>query len=190
MNEIFALTAIILSFVGVTPYLWGIYKGTNKPHMFSWIIWSVVCAIAGYIQLAEEAGAGSWLLLANSVLCVSIAISAYWRGTKDIKRIDWVVLFAALAAIPLWIITNNPLWSVILVVGIDAIGYVPTIRKSWHKPYEEGAIMWALSVIVFTLSFFALEAYTVTTYLYPVTFIIINFFFVAYLLLRRRAVDK
>lgn len=126
-------------------------------------------------------------MIANSKFCIGIAISAYWLGTKDIKRIDWVVLLTALLSIPLWIVTKSPLLSVILVVLIDAMGYVPTIRKSWRKPYEEAALMWAISIVVFTLSFFALENYTLTTYLYPVTFATINIFFVAYLLVRRRS---
>lgn len=109
-------------------------------------------------------------------------------GTKDIRRVDWLVLFTALLSIPLWVVTKNPLLSVILVVSIDAMGYIPTIRKSWRRPYEEAVLMWAMSIVVFTLSFFALETYTLTTYLYPVTFATINIFFVAYLLLRRRIV--
>ena len=188
MKEFFGVAAIVFGFIGMAPYIWGIYKGTAKPHMFSWIIWGVVTGIVGYIQLVENAGAGSWFLLVNAVVSSGIGISAYWLGTKDIKRVDWIVLFVALSSIPLWMITNNPLWSVILVVGIDAIGYLPTIRKSWHKPYEEPVIPWAVSIISFTLAFLALEAYSVTTYLYPVTFTIINIFFVAYLLMRRKAI--
>lgn len=171
------------------PYIWGLYKRTAKPHMFSWIIWTVVTGITGAIQLLENAGAGSWFALLNCFLSGSIAVSAFWLGTRDIKRIDWVVLITALSSIPLWVITKNPLWSVILIVSIDAVGYIPTIRKSWHKPYGEPAIPWALSVIVFSLSFMAIESYTVTTYLYPVTFIIVNIFFVGYLLVRRRQVS-
>lgn len=187
-KELFSVGAIILGFIGLVPYFWGIYKGTAKPHMFSWMIWCVVSGIAGYIQLTENAGAGSWFLIVNAGFCACIATAAYWRGTKDIRRSDWVVLFVALSSIPLWVITSNPLWSVLLVVGIDAIGYLPTIRKSWHRPYEEPAFPWGLSVIVFSLSFLALESYSVTTYIYPVTFIIINIFFVTYLLVRRKIV--
>lgn len=189
MKELFGIASVIVSFVAVAPYIWGIYKRTNKPHMFSWIIWGFVSAVVGYIQVIEDGGAGSWLLIFNTVFSIGIAISAYWLGTKDIKRIDWIVLFAALFSIPLWVFTKNPLWSVILVVSIDAMGYIPTIRKSWLKPYDEAALMWAMSIVVFTLSFLALENYTLTTYLYPITFAIINFFFVAYLLVRRRNVN-
>lgn len=180
----------MVAFIGMIPYFWGLYKRTAKPHMFSWIIWGVVTAIAGAIQFFEDGGAGSWFLLFCAVMNTGIGVSAYWLGTKDIKRVDWIVLFVALASIPLWLITDNPFWSLIIVIAIDGIGYIPTIRKSWHKPYEEPAIPWAVSMPSFSLAFLALEAYTVTTYLYPVTCFIINFFFVAYLLIRRRQISS
>lgn len=190
MKELFGILSIVVGFAGMIPYFWGVYKGTAKPHMFSWIIWALVTGIVGVIQLVEDGGPGSWFLLFSAVICSTLGIIAYWRGTKDIRRVDWIVLITALSAIPLWVITNNPLWSVILVVGIDTIGYIPTIRKSWHKPYQEPAIPWAVSTVSFSLAFLALEAYTVTTYLYPVTFIFINALFVGYLLIRRKSLNS
>lgn len=188
MKELFSIAAILIGVIGLMPYLWGIHKQTTKPHMFSWIIWAVVSGVAGYIQLIEDAGAGSWFLLANTGLAVGIAIASYWLGTKDIKSSDWVVLFFALSSIPLCVVTKNPLWSVIIVVGIDTLGYIPTVRKSWAKPYEESALSWTLTIPVYILTILALESYSTTTYLYPVTFTIVNTMFVSYLFLRRRAI--
>ena len=188
MKELFSIAAILIGVIGLMPYLWGIYKQTTKPHMFSWIIWAVVSGVAGYIQLTEDAGAGSWFLLANTGLAIGIAIASYWLGTKDIKSSDWIVLFVALSSIPLCVATKNPLWSVIIVVGIDTIGYIPTVRKSWTKPYEESALSWTLTIPVYILTILALESYSTTTYLYPLTFTIVNTMFVSYLFLRRRSV--
>jgi len=47
---------------------------------------------------------------------------------------DWYFFLAALAAIPLWLLTRTPLYSVVVVTVIDALAYVPTFRKSWHRP--------------------------------------------------------
>ena len=188
LKEIFGIASVVFVFVGLAPYMWGMYRRTAKPHMFSWLIWGVLSGIVGYIQFVENAGIGSAMLLAAAAASMGIAITSYWLGTKDIRRSDWVVLFVALSSIPLWILTKNPLWSVLLVVGIDAIGYIPTIRKSWHKPYEEPVFTWAISIVTFSLSILALESYSLTTYLYPAVFIAVNLFLVVYLLLRRQTV--
>jgi len=53
LKETFSIAAILMGFVGLIPYVYGIYKRTAKPHMFSWLIWGVVSGIAGYIKHSE-----------------------------------------------------------------------------------------------------------------------------------------
>ncbi len=146
--------------------------------MFSWLIWGLSCGIGWEVQLAEGGGWGSCAMIMNAVYCLGIAVWSLRVGTKDIKKIDGIILMVTLSAIPLWLLTKNPLWSVLIVIMIDGLGYGPTIRKSWNKPYEEAALSWALSCVFFILSIMALEKYKLTTYLYPATFAVVNAAFV------------
>ncbi len=187
IKEVFAVASIVFGFIAAWPYVRSIIRRETKPHLFSWLIWGIVCGIGASVQYAEKGGAGSWYFAVNAVYCLSIAIASIWIGTKDIKRSDWAVLAIALSAIPIWFLTKNPIYSLIIVIAIDGFAYYPTIRKSWSKPYEESALSWGLSVVTFSLSVAALEAYKVTTYLYPAVFIAVNACFVALLLLRRKA---
>src|SRR5690606_16045788 len=111
-----------------------IYRGTNKPHMFTWIIWTLLTAIILAAQIVGGAGPGAWSTGAVLLPCIIITVLAIQRGEKNITASDWVMFLAGLAAIPVWLATSNPLWAVIIVVAIDALAFGPTFRKSWFRP--------------------------------------------------------
>lgn len=186
-KELFSIISILAAFIAAAPYIRGMARRETKPHMFSWLIWGLSSVICGIVQFAEGAGIGSWPLITNGVYCLGVSFAAIWLGTRDIKKIDYAVLIVTLSTIPLWAITKNPLWSVIIVTAIDSVAYIPTIRKSWTRPEEESLSSWLLSSIFFGISILALEKIAVTTYLYPATFAVINMGFVLFLLARRKA---
>ena len=189
-KEIFSILSIFAAFLAALPYVRSIIRKETRPNLFSWLIWGLSCAIGGAVQLAEGGGWGSWLMIMNAVYCLGIAFWSLWIGTRDIKKIDGVVMMVTLSAIPLWLITKNPLWSVLIIIMIDGMGYGPTIRKSWNRPYEEAALSWGLSCVFFILSIMALEKYKLTTYLYPATFAAVNTGFVLFLLMRRHMLKQ
>ena len=84
------------------------------------------------------------------VLCTVIFGLALFRGEKESRRLDWLCLLLALAAIGLWITAKDPLGSVVLVTAADTIACGPTLRKSIRKPQEETAsayVMGALEMV-------------------------------------------
>ena len=72
---------------------------------------------------------------------------ALFRGEKHVTRGDWIAFLITFFAIPLWVVTSDPLWSVLLVTVIGAVAYYPTFRKSFAKPGEELAFKSVLTVI-------------------------------------------
>ena len=187
-NELFASLAILLTIIGVIPYVIGIFKGTVKPHAFSWFIWCLLAAIGSSAQYSAGAGPGSWTLAFGSLICVFFTILAIWKGTRNITRTDWLSFILALSAIPLWIITNDPLWSVILVAGIDTVAYWPTIRKSWYFPHQELIFTYLTGVMKHLLSLLAMAEYSLTTCLYPATIASTSVVLIMVLVVRRRVI--
>lgn len=39
-------------------------------------------------------------------------------------------------ALPLWYITTDPLWSVVILTTLDLLGFAPTSRKAYVHPYK------------------------------------------------------
>jgi hypothetical protein len=106
-----------------------IFVANTKPHAFTWLVWGTVMAIAFSAQLSDKAGAGSWATGLSAAFCLGIGVLALFRGEKHITRGNWVAFLATSLAIPLWVVTSDPLWSVLLVTGIDAVALLPDLSQ-------------------------------------------------------------
>lgn len=56
-KEIFGTISVILAFIAYIPYIRSIILGNTKPHIFSWIIWSISIFIVFLTQIINEGGA-------------------------------------------------------------------------------------------------------------------------------------
>jgi hypothetical protein len=78
----------------------------------------------------------------------------------------------------------------ILLVATDVLGFGPTIRKSWNKPFQENLFTWELTAFRHGLGIIALEKFNILTMLYPVTWVIVNGLFSVFLIVRRKQMGK
>jgi len=189
MNVYLGILATLIAIYAYIPYFRNIFRGKTKPHAFSWFVWFLLTAIAFFAQVSDNAGPGAWVTGFTAVICFVIFIFGLKRGEKDIVWIDWLSLVGALLALGLWAITNEPLLSVILITLIDALGFVPTFRKSYSKPNEETALTYGLSSLKFAIGIAALDNVTLVTALYPASLVLANGIFVAMVLLRRQKLN-
>jgi hypothetical protein len=186
-REVLGGIAVALGLFGYFFYVRGILQGKVKPHAFTWFVWGILTAIASLAQAADGGGAGAWVTGSTAFFCFAFAVVGLRASSRlYITRSDWIFLTGALLTIPVWYFTGNPLWSVILVTVIDAVAFAPTIRKAFFHPETENGSTYALSGIKFIIGLFALESFTWTTALYPVSLVVANFAFVVMLLWRRR----
>lgn len=175
-----------MTLTGYYFYFRDIFAHKTKPHAYSWLVWVLLTTIAFAGQLHDSGGVGSYVTGVTTAVSFVIFFLAVKQGEKDITRSDRINLAAALLAIVPWLIIGNPVFSVILISIIDFLGFLPTIRKSWHKPHEETLIHYVLAGLKFVLAIIALENYTISTWFYPATLVAANLFFVAMLVTRRK----
>lgn len=97
-----------------------------------------------------------------------MAVLAY-RNKADtaITRTDWAFLTVALAALPCWYLTSDPLWAVVILTGLDLAGFGPTFRSAYVRPYGERMSFYSLGALRNALAILALEHYSPTTVLFP-----------------------
>mgnify|MGYP001365120317 CR=1 FL=1 len=187
LHEWIGAIALALSFGGSVVYILSILKGQSKPHLYTWLVWSILPTIAFFAQIHDNAGPGAWVTGMTALSCSVTTLLALRYGEKNITRGDRWALAASLIAIVPWLITDDPFWSVILVAIIDTVAFIPTFRKSWHKPYEENLSSYNLHSLKMTLSMFALTNVTVITILYPLSFVAVNIVFTVFCFGRRLA---
>jgi hypothetical protein len=119
-------------------------------------------------------------------MCLMVLILSFFKGTKDIKTIDAAFLVTAFIALVLWWFAKQPLISAVLITVVDLLGFAPTIRKSWIRPYSETPIFYYINSFRFLLAILALRQYSIITAIYPITWLIVNSSFAAVLYIRRK----
>lgn len=186
-KEIMGVIALAIALISYVPYIRSIFTANTRPHAFSWLVWGAVSGIAFVAQWIEKAGPGGWVTGFSAAMCLGIGILALFKGEKNITRGDWISFLTTMSAIPLWMLTKDPLWSVLLVTFIDAVAYYPTFRKSYEKPDEELAFKYAITALKHFLSLAALENYSLVTMVYPFISFFMELAVVGLLLSRRRS---
>lgn len=185
-KELLGWIGVVLSFASYAPYLLAMKQQKIRPHAFSWILWAVLCSVGFFAQYVSGAGAGSWVTAITAFFCWGIGIWSLFTGEKNITQSDWIALSLGLASIPIWYVTQDPFWAVVIITGVNVAAYYPTFRKSWIKPHEEQILMFFLSGTRFLLSYLALETLSPTTALIPLSTFLMDFGIVAMLIFRRK----
>lgn len=187
-REIIGGLAVTLSLASMVPYLISTWKGKTRPHIFSWGIWGIFNLIGGLAQVVDGGGPGAWVNIAGAGTCWLGAALGYYRGGKrDISRSDCYAAGGAIVGIIPWLLTNNPLWSVVIITFIDMLAFYPSFRKGWIKPYEDMPLVYVASTIKHALGIAALTNLTVTTVLFSASLVLTNSVYVLMLYVRRRS---
>lgn len=185
MNSLLVFITIVLILIANTLYIKSIFQGKTKPHIYSWIIWWITNSIACLIQFSHSA---SWWALAlgfGGIMSIFVVILSIWYGEKNITRFDTLCFVITLCIIPLWLVAQQDLLAMSLAILVDALSFWPTIRKSFHKPFEESLFPYYASGISFFLSLMLISNVSLINILYPIIIGSMNFCFIGYIYIRR-----
>ncbi|NND64344.1 MAG: hypothetical protein HKM24_00120 [Gammaproteobacteria bacterium] len=188
LKVVIGIIAVVLAFAAYIPYLRDTLASRTKPHVYTWFVWGLAAMVIFALQFSEGGGPGAWVTFAVASLSITVFVLGFRVGDKDITWLDTGFLILALVALGLWLLADQPVLSMILLVATELLGFGPTVRKSWHQPYSETLSTYAINVVRHALSVFALTEYTIVTWLFPVSWTIANVLFVIFLLSRRRLV--
>ena len=186
IKPLLSFLAIILLFVGYIPYIKDTIRGVTRPHIFSYLLWSLTTFIIFALQLENGAGAGAWVTFAIGCLMFLVLFLSLKNGRKDITKSDYVFLGIAILTIPIWLIAKLPVLSITLLVLVDLIAFIPGMRKTWVDPYSETLSLYILNSLRYLLATLALVQFNYVTALSPVTSLIANLLFVAIILSRKK----
>lgn len=136
--------------------------------MFSWIIWGSVTFVVFLAQLADKGGAGAWPIGVSGLITIFVAFLAWLKkGDISITRLDWFFLLLAVPSLPLWYLTSDPLWAVVILTTVDMMGFGPTFRKAYFQPFDEALAFYLIIAMRNLVSITALAHTSVTTVLFP-----------------------
>ena len=164
-------------------YLHSVLDWETKPHIYTILLYIIITWIIFYSQITNEAGFGAMYVGITCIFWILIFILSFWYGIKDITTTDKISLVLALWAIPLWMLSWNPVLSVVLLMVVDVFSSYPTMRKTYVDPYSENIYVFVIEFIGLIFSILALTQITFLTawyLIYIMLFDILMFLIVFY----------
>jgi hypothetical protein len=187
LKSLFSAAAIALTFALFYPYVRSIILGETKPHVLSWVIWSIGTFTVFFAQLADGAGIGAWPIGLSALITSYVALLSWMkRSDLSITPFDWGCLVTAVLALTIWLITSSPFWAVLILTGIDVVGFGPTVRKAYSRPHEERIWFFLLGALRNAFVIAALEHYSATTVVFPAAVGVACFALAVFIALRRQ----
>ncbi|MCX6757629.1 MAG: hypothetical protein NTZ44_01980 [Candidatus Nomurabacteria bacterium] len=174
LKIIFSILSSIFAVLCFVPYTRDIFKRKTTPHIYSWLIWTILQGTGALIMFKDGANLGVLSLSIGALLCSFVFILSFKYGTKNIKIFDTICLIGALIAICFWVFLDQPLISVTLISIIDFVGFLPTLRKSYFEPHSETLSTYVLSSLSTLCALIALSHYSLTTTIYLSSLVITN----------------
>lgn len=178
MKETIAIIAAILAIIGNVSYLKDVFKGKVQPHPYTWFIWSIVSMTTFFGGLAKGAGIGALptgVAEGFNIIIFLFSLKYLFQGkVGHIRRIDNYFLIICLLGLIPWALTKDPTVSVIIVVLIDIVAFVPTLRKTWKHPDTEKPLLYEMNVARHILTLLSLQNYNIATMFHSIAMICTN----------------
>jgi hypothetical protein len=185
-----AIITSLLSIICFLPYLRDIFNKKSTPHIYSWLVWSILQAEGTIAIIVGHGSYGALGIGIGTLFCSLIFFLSFKYGTKNITRFDKICLAGSILSVVLWIFTKDPTLAVILISVIDFMAFMPTYRKGYEEPLTETVSTYLLSSISSIFALVALTDYSVATSLYLVSLVLSNGIFVIILIYRRSKTTK
>lgn len=150
----------VITFIAFIFYGYDTLKGISSPNPATWVVWWV----EGVLILSSSWEGGARETLIPTVVAqigFSVMVLLLWKYGAKWSVLDKRCLVAALLSVIPWIITNDPVWTLMITLAIDLLGAWPTWKKAYHDPSSEGAlpgkIAWALFALASIVNVFAIN---------------------------------
>jgi hypothetical protein len=185
------IISVIIGLVSFLPYLRDTFLNKTKPHVYTWLIWTITQGIATLGIFYGYGGWGGALNLGIGTFFIFvILIFSLKNGTKNITTFDTIILISALCAIFVWWKLEQPVIALMMICAIDAIGYIPTYRKSYEDPWSETILTWIGFGLGNIFSVIALLQYNFLTLAYLITIFSANLILVLICVVRRKKIKS
>jgi hypothetical protein len=186
IGEIAGVIAGVLALTAFVPYIIAILRGSTRPNRATWFIWTVVGLLLATSYYSSGAHDTLWVPVAYVAGPLVVAVLSIKFGEGGWTWLDRLCLFGAAASAPLWWLSGSPLIALVINLLIDALGALPTIRKSYYNPQGEDRTAWALGLAGATVNLFAIEAWSFEIAAYPVYMFVANATIAALVLVPRK----
>lgn len=176
MLQYLVLFGAAVNLLGTGIYLRDILRAKTRPNLVSWVLWSAAPLIATAAALASGvrwAVLPTFMIGFGPLLVIIVAFYKHrtlWHPTK----FDYVCGALSLAALILWVLTQQPNLAILLAISSDALAAMPTLYKAWMYPETESGPAYLASIVNMLTTIAALRIFNFAELAFPIYSMIIE----------------
>lgn len=111
----------------------------------AWTIWAG-SELALFVTQYARGARDSLLVLVPQVVGAVIICALTWRSADGRVSVrDWALFAAVAVTLGFWAVTKDATVAIVLAVGVEYAGLVPTVAGAWRDPGSEPLVSWLLA---------------------------------------------
>lgn len=175
-HALFGIIAGLVAFSAAIPYVWAIIRGTTKPNRITWWILGSLNAMIVASSYALGAWDTLWLPVGYATIFFVYALLSvkYGEGAFTLTTLQKTCVVGAIAAAALWWFSGSALLALVFLVTMDLLGLIPTIYKSYLRPWHEDRTAWLVAFAASVIYILAIEQWTFAESFYPIYVLLSN----------------
>ena len=158
----------VLSFLAFLPYIVAILRGQTRPNRATWWIWTTAGLVLGASYHFSGAETTIWVPVSYIVGPLVTALLSIRYGEGGSTPLDRGCFAGAGAGLLFWWWFNSPVVALVMTLGVDFAGAVPTIKKAYLAPHTEDRLAWALFIAGNAFNLLAVDRWEFAIAIYPV----------------------
>ncbi len=148
--------------------------GITKPNLAGWVLYTVAMSMIVASSIALGAWQALWLAISYLVGQIVVILFSLKSGYFEFTKFDYACIGLSFLGLLLWLNTSNPLYALIINVGVDALGTLAIARKLYLHQETEDKLAWSLAASIALLNVFAVASFDITNALYPIYLVFAN----------------
>lgn len=167
---------LVIYIAGYYFYIKDIFLGDTRPNLVSWLLWVLGPIVGAFLQFKGGAGLSLLPILVGGLGPLTIVGIFLWRknGFWKITLFDIICGVFSMIAILIYVITHNLSFSIIFAILSDALGFIPTYKKSWTNPESESWGMYAASALFNVIGVLTIRSWSFPIYSFGIYLVIGN----------------
>lgn len=187
MRTFLIVVASVIPIAGAVPYFIDSLKQKTQPKFATWSTWMLLNVINAAAAFADGAFPTAISSAAGAIATGAIAAIALRNGFTHYTRFDAVCQSLALLGIPFWLLSNEPAAAVAMVIIVNVLAGLPTLRHAWMAPHAETPAAFITGALGSVIILASLEQFSFVGVALPLSILIFDALVVAVIFARRKA---
>ncbi len=162
----------------------GTRSGEIKPNRLSLVLWSLPPLASFCIAFIEGATFSALPLLLAGIAPLFILFLSFFSKQSPWKTRtrDYLSGIFSILAIVIWLVIDNPILAIILLIIADIFAGIPTFIKTWEKPSTESVAIYSLGFLGNIIGLLTLQQWGFATAGFGIYLVFFNIFMILLIL--------